>query len=196
MNKDSSFYYYYYYYCLLSDFLFSECSTLSHLFNTYCMNIYGSPLWKYYDKKLLELFYVAWRKSMRWVWNILNVTHNNLLPYIHNCHPIEVILEKRCIKFVWSLFNSNYALYSNILRLILQNGNSTMGENVLYLMQKYGIVNSDWSQNINILYSKNESYSKCLLNIEHKCTGPVIRYCVKREIVVTHNFLSARNCYI
>ena len=30
--------------CLLSDFLFSECSTLSHFFNTYCMNIYGSPL--------------------------------------------------------------------------------------------------------------------------------------------------------
>ena len=82
--------------CLLSDFSFSECSTLSHLFNTYCMNIYGSPLWKYYDKKLLELFYVAWRKSLRRVWNISNVTHNNLLPYIHNCHPIEVILEKRC----------------------------------------------------------------------------------------------------
>ena len=39
--------------CLLSDFLFSECSTLFHLFNTYCMNIYGSPLWNYYDKKLL-----------------------------------------------------------------------------------------------------------------------------------------------
>ena len=50
---------------------------------------------------------------------------------------IEVILEKRCIKFVWSLFNSNYALYSNILRLSLQNGNSTLGENVRYLMHKY-----------------------------------------------------------
>ena len=77
----------------------------------------------------MEIFYVAWRKSLRRVWDISNVTQNNLLPFIHNCHPIEVILEKRCIKFVWSLFNSNYALYSNILRLSLQNGNSTiMGE--------------------------------------------------------------------
>ena len=50
--------------CLLSDILFSECSTLSHLFNTYCINIYASQLWKYYDKTLLELFYVAWRKSL------------------------------------------------------------------------------------------------------------------------------------
>ena len=134
--------------CLLSDFSFSKCSTLSHLFNTYCMNIYGSLLWKYYDKKLLELFYVAWRKSLRRVWNISNVTHNNLLRYIHNCHPIEVILEIRRIEFVTSLFNSNYALHSNILRLSLQNGNSTTGENVRYPMHKYGIVNSDWSQNI------------------------------------------------
>ena len=150
-----------------------------------------------YDKKLLELFYVAWRKSLRRVWNISNVTHNNLLPYIHNCHPIEVILEKRCIKFVWSLFNSNYALYSNILRLSLQNGNSTMGENVRYLMHKYGIVNSDWSQNINILYSKIESYSNRLLNIEHKCTGSVIReLCETRDSYNTQFFERRELLYV
>ena len=52
-----------------------------------------------------------------------------------------------------------------------------MGENVRYLMHKYmyDIVNSDWSQNINILYSKVELYSNRLSNIEHKCTGSVIR---------------------
>ena len=91
------------------------------------------------------------RKSLRRVWNISNVTHNNLLPYIQICHPIEITLEKRCIKFVWSLFNGNYALYSNILQLSLQNRKLTMGENVRYLMHKYDIVNSDWSKNINIL---------------------------------------------
>ena len=32
--------------CLLSDFSFSECRTLSHLFNTYCMNIYGNIMTK------------------------------------------------------------------------------------------------------------------------------------------------------
>ena len=50
-----------------------------------------------------------------------------------------------------------------------------MGENVRYLMHKYDIVNSDWSQNINILYIKVELYSNRLSNIEHKCTGSVIR---------------------
>ena len=112
----------------VSDFSFFECSTLSYLFNTYCMNIYGSPLWKYYDKNLFEVFYIAWRKSLRRGWKISNITHNNLLPFIHNYHPIDVILEKRCIKFVWSLYNSTYPLYSNILRFSLQNDYSTLGE--------------------------------------------------------------------
>ena len=82
--------------------------------------------------------------------------------------PIDVILEKRCIKFVW-FDNNNYALYSNILRFFLQNGNSTLGENVRYLMHKYDIVNSDWSQTIDILYSKVELYINRLMNINHKC---------------------------
>ena len=53
---------------LLSNYSFSECSTLSHLFNKYHMNIYCSPQWKYYGKNQLELFYVAWKKSLRRVW--------------------------------------------------------------------------------------------------------------------------------
>ena len=30
--------------CMFSDFSLFDYSTLSYLFNTYCMNIYGSPL--------------------------------------------------------------------------------------------------------------------------------------------------------
>ena len=161
---------------LLSDFSFSECSTLSHLFNKYCMKMCCSPLWKYYEKNLLKLLYVTWRKSLRRVWKISNVTHNNLLLFIHTCYPIEVILEKRFIKFVWSIHNIYYAAYPNIVRSSLQNGNSTMGENVRCLMHiKYNIVKSDWSQNITILYSKVELYINRLINVDHKCTGSVIR---------------------
>ena len=116
---------------------------------------------------------------------------------LHNCHPIKVIVEKRCIKFAWSLFNSNYALYSNILRLSLQNGNSTMDENVRYLMHKYDIVNSDWSQNNIILYSKIESYSNRLLNIEHNCTGFVIvELCETRDSGNTQFFESKKLLYL
>ena len=131
------------------------------------MNIYGSQPWKYYDQNLLKVLYVAWRKSLRRVWKISNVTHNNLLWYRYLKTPVLNLSDR--------LYNSKNALYSNMLQFSLQNGNSTMDENVRYLMHKYDIVNSDWSQNINILYSKVELYINRLMNIYHKCTGSVIR---------------------
>ena len=94
--------------CLLADFSFTDSKTLSRLFNTYCTNIYGSPLWKHFDRKLLEPFYIARRKCIRRVWKIPFTSHNVLLPYIHNTIAFNVILEKRCIKFLWTLFNSGY----------------------------------------------------------------------------------------
>ena len=49
--------------CLLAQFSFTDSNTLSRLFNTNCTNIYVSPLWKHFDRKLLELF--AWRKCTK-----------------------------------------------------------------------------------------------------------------------------------
>ena len=45
--------------CLLADFSFADSNTLSRLFNTYCTHIYCSPLWKHFNRKLLEPFYIA-----------------------------------------------------------------------------------------------------------------------------------------
>ena len=56
-------------------------------------------------------------------------------------------------------------------------------------MHKCDIVNSDWSQNIDILYSKVELYISRLMNINHKCTGSVIReMCETRDSGNTHFF--------
>ena len=84
--------------CLLADFSFTNSKTLSRLFNTYCTNIYGSPLWKHFERKLLESFYIAWRKCIRRVWKIpftrqINNNYTVLLPSIHNTIAFNVILE-------------------------------------------------------------------------------------------------------
>ena len=56
-------------------------------------------------------------------------------------------------------------------------------------MHNYDIVNSDWSQNITIQYSKVELYSNRLINIEHKCTGSVNReLCEMRDSFNTQFF--------
>ena len=48
---------------LLSEFSFSESATLSRLFQSYCMNVYGSSLWKFNNHKNIERFCVSFRFS-------------------------------------------------------------------------------------------------------------------------------------
>ena len=44
------------------------------LFKTYCMPLYGCPLWDL-STKSISRFYVAWRKSVRQILNIPRTTH-------------------------------------------------------------------------------------------------------------------------
>ena len=78
---------------LLADFFFSSSLTLSVLFKSYCMNIYGSALWRYNNHSNIINFCVSWRKIVRRLWKILYRTHNSLIYLINNCDFINCILE-------------------------------------------------------------------------------------------------------
>ena len=47
---------------LLSELSFSESTTLSKLFQSYCVNVYGSSLWKFNNHNNIERFCLSWRK--------------------------------------------------------------------------------------------------------------------------------------
>ena len=80
--------------------------TLSTLFKTYCTT---------------RSFYKCWRKAIRRLYNIPYRTHNILVHHIINSYPIDVVLEKRCIKYIWNLINSGCKLHADIVILsILQ----------------------------------------------------------------------------
>ena len=51
---------------LIADFSYTHTcsSTLSVLFQSYCMNVYGSQLWTYNDFRAVERLYTAWRKTI------------------------------------------------------------------------------------------------------------------------------------
>ena len=87
---------------LMADFSYAKSTTLSLLYNSYCMNVFGSQLWRL-NNKSVERFYVTWRKSSRRIWRLDNRTHNALNNLINRCLPINLMLEKRCIKFIWNL---------------------------------------------------------------------------------------------
>ena len=128
---------------LLSDFSFTESYTVSNLFNSFCMNLYSCQTWRFNNKKHLKAIHVAWRKCIRRIWKLNSKTHNDLLHHINNCLPIEILLEKRCIKFIYNIINSEHSLHSRIALYSLYNGDTTLGENIRYFMSKYKMSNKD-----------------------------------------------------
>ena len=56
------------------------------------------------------------------------------------------------------LVHSEYELYNKIVTYSIHNANSTLGENVRYVMYKYNLTLDDWNQNINNIYKKVDMY--------------------------------------
>ena len=79
-------------------------------FNTKCKYAmkarkYGSQLWNF-DSKMVEPYYVSWRKMVRLLWNLPRTTHCDFLSTINSSLPMDIALEKRCSKFLWASLNS------------------------------------------------------------------------------------------
>ena len=78
---------------LLADFTYCNSDTISMLFISYYVNIYGSQIWKFYNKEV-HIFYTAWRKAICQIYKLPYRTHNILINHIIQCYPIDIILEK------------------------------------------------------------------------------------------------------
>ena len=101
---------------LIADFSYTHSSTLSVLFKSYCMNVYGSQLGVIMIlEHAVERFHTAWRKTIRRIWRIDKRTHNLLIHAINNYLPISLLLEKKIIKFIWNLFNSRYSVHKSVI---------------------------------------------------------------------------------
>ena len=157
---------------LLSDFKIVSCSIKSTLFSTFCLDAYGSSLWCY-SSKSVESFYVAWRKVVRRIWRLPNKTHCILLPSINNTLPIDVTLEKRCIKFIWSCINSENTVVAEIAKFAMRLPRSIMGDNYRYLSYKYTISPIEWFGSIKTLHQLIDRY--VLLKIPEPHFASIIR---------------------
>ena len=173
---------------LLADFSHCDCITLSTLFKSYCMNVYGSQIWRFNDKYLSK-FYTAWRKGVRRLWKLPYRTHNKYIHVINKSYIINCMLEKRCIKFIWNLINSEHSLYNNIVKYSLSNYSTTVGENIRYFMYKYNITLSDYYSSISLLYNKIDLYVNQHYNCDDECTAKAIReLCESRDMCDTQFF--------
>ena len=107
------------------------------------MKVYGNQI-QAFNKTCLNKCYVAWRKAIRRIWKLPYRTHNNLLHLINLRLPIDVTLDKRCIKYIWNLINGKNKSYGSISKLSLCNNSTTLGENIRYFMYKYKIYDHKW----------------------------------------------------
>ena len=160
---------------ILADFSFVDSNTLSVLFDSYCMSIYGSQLFKLYDKYSVNSIYVAWRMAIRRIWKIPNISHCRLLHYINDCNYIDSFFERRCIRFLYNIFNSGNQLYASTIKYSLTKSDSTLGENIRYLMHKYKFDMHQWYGSITSLFNKIDLYITSHTVIEDRCTGMAIK---------------------
>ena len=84
------------------DFKLSPSDVKSQLFFSFCLDAYGSQLWNF-DSKMVEPYYVSWRKMIRLLWNLPCTTHCDFLSTINSYLPMDIALEKRCSKFFYGL---------------------------------------------------------------------------------------------
>ena len=129
--------------------------------------------------------YTTWRKAIRRVWKILYRTHNKLVHFINKSCSINTVLEKRSIKFIWTLINSQNLMYNKIVKYSLYNCTTIIGENVRYFMNKYDISKDDWNTPINILYNKIDLYSN-----QHALIDVIFVRPLQSENYVSHVILN------
>ena len=72
---------------------------ISKLFNQYCCNFYGFPLWSI-SGAAVQTLCVDWRKALRSLWRLNPRTHCDLITALSSQIPLIVSLRKRFAKFI------------------------------------------------------------------------------------------------
>lgn len=121
------------------------------LFKTYCMSLYGSPLFNYADKMSNKLF-TAWRKALRHLLGLSPKTHCNLLHEVVNDIPVNTQLHKRVLKFAFLCTKNNVS--NLMLKISLSGSGSVMCNNLNYICHEYSIDKWDLLNHVPKLYVK------------------------------------------
>lgn len=108
------------------------------LFCSYCTSFYGCELWSL-NSNYIEDLCVAWRKSIRLIWNLPPLTHCYLLPLICRCLPIFDEICRRSLNFVRACVKHESSLVRSlaVYGLTVARYKSPIGSNVLFCAHRY-----------------------------------------------------------
>ena len=93
------------------------------------------------DNKCLDSISIAWRKSLRRIWQLPNTSHNFLLPLVSGCVPIFDEIARRSHNFYFSCLSSHNLLLSFVSNhsLLHGRGYSLLGRNSILFRDKYNL---------------------------------------------------------
>jgi hypothetical protein len=133
-----------------------------NLFKSHCLSLYGCQLWNL-SSSVINNVAIAWRKCVRYTYNIHQQTHCNLLPYICQDIPILTQLHSRFLRFFISLWHSHNAVISTCAKLCMFGSCSRVSDSLNFICSKYNL---------------NKYVPETLTNIKlHKadCDGPLVQ---------------------
>ena len=133
-----------------SDFKYANTHIRNELFQKYCTSF------------LVVRFFLCipmkWKAytvhgERQFVWRVPYSTHCNILPYLANCMEIELLLAKRCIKFIDTMCKNDNKVVRTITQMGLLGSYSVIGANKRYLLRKFQFdicyVNACWGAKFN-----------------------------------------------
>ena len=130
---------------VINQFRHAHHKTKYLLFKSYCMSLYSYVLLNVDDKHYQQLL-IAWRKSIRLLFNLHPQTRSHLLPGICDDKPIESQLFHRLAKFIDSLNNCQSNIVYTCFKLALHGSGSNTCTNIYVLCNYYN-------------YDKHHNYS-------------------------------------
>ena len=126
----------------LIHFMHAHSHITYRLLKSYCMSLYGSQLWDF-QSKVMEAFYVPWRKSVRRILGVLPTTHRKYLHYIADDRDIKVQLHTRFMKFIQSAHQSPNLNSNSCFRLVLLWSRSNVSNNISLVCKSFCMTKSN-----------------------------------------------------
>ena len=164
------------------------------LFKTYCMPLYGSQLWDFSSNNV-NSFYVAWRKCIRRLLQISNLTHNNLLNVLCDDLPVDTQLHKRFLRFAHGIFCSSNSCVNICGRVSINGSGSDFCKSLNFISYKYKICKYDLSNSISSISSSVENYVNVHSdwNVLQSANNIFDFICMREELIRNRKFEDAKN---
>ena len=125
-----------------SHFKYSRPDILYKLFKTYCMPLYGCPLWDFSTKNI-ELFLVSWRKAIRYLFNLPHRTHCSLLHRICGDMPVLNQLYSRFVNFIKNIASNRNCLTQLCVKHVIKGSKSVVSNNVTVVSSRMSVSRDD-----------------------------------------------------